>query len=109
VVAGYFKKELTGKMLYKENMTSKLFEDWFENILLPGIPRKSFVIMDRARFHRKKFLELIARKRRCRVILLPTYSPDLNDIEQQWAIKKRKLRKNAQHHPTFLNALVFNL
>lgn len=109
IVAGYFKSELTGKMLYKENMTAELFEDWFENILLPGVPRKSYIIMDNAPFHRKKVIHAIGRKRKCRVIFLPAYSPDLNNIEQQWAIRKRRLRKNMQHHPTFLNALLFNL
>jgi transposase len=109
VVAGYYKHKLVGKMLYEESMTSKLFENWFEKILLPEIPRKSFIIMDNAPFHNKKALRTIGRKKKCRVIFLPAYSPDLNDIEPQWANAKRKLRKNAQHHPTFFNALIFNL
>jgi len=109
LVAGYFKGELIAKQLYKENTTSALFVDWFANLLLPKIPRKSFIILDNATFHPKKVLRQLARKRKCRILFLPPYSPDLNDIEKQWANKKRKLRKNMQFHPTFFNALLFNL
>ena len=109
LVAGLLKGKLLAKMLYKENTKSGLFEDWFENLLLPKIPRKSFIVLDNATFHRKKRLQRIARKRKCRALFLPPYSPDLNEIEKQWANRKRKLRKNCHHHPTFFNALVFNL
>jgi len=109
LVAGYFKGELVAKMLYKENTKSGIFEDWFKNLLLPTIPRKSYIILDNATFHRKKVLRTLAHRRKCRALFLPPYSPDLNDIEQQWANRKRKLRKNLQHHPSFFNALVFNL
>ena len=109
LVAGYFKGRLVAKMLYNASTKSRLFEDWFENLLLPSVPRKSFIVLDNATFHRKKALRKLARKRKCRLLFLPPYSPDLNDIEKQWANRKRKLRKNIQFHPTFFNALLFNL
>jgi len=96
-------------MLYKENTKHQLFEDWFENLLLTQIPRKSYIVLDNATFHRKKNLHAIARKRKCRLLFLPPYSPDLNDIEKQWANKKRNLRKNAHTHSSFFNALLFKI
>ena len=109
LVAGYHKNRLVGKMLYNENTTSALFENWFKEILLPEIPRKSIIVLDNATFHNRNKLRKIALKKKCRAVFLPPYSPELNDIEQQWAIRKRKLKKNASAHPTFFNALLFNL
>ena len=53
------------------------------------------VIMDNARFHRKKELRKVARGK-VRLLFLPPYSPDYNRIEKSWANMKRFLRDNLQ-------------
>lgn len=45
------------------------------------VPRGSFIVMDNARFHRKKVLKEMAKEAGCRVIFLPAYSPDFSPIE----------------------------
>jgi transposase len=78
---------------YRHTANSAFFEDWFENKLLRDIPKGNTVIMDNARFHRKKELRKIARGK-ARLLFLPPYSPDYNQIEKTWANMKRFLRNN---------------
>jgi transposase len=78
---------------YKQSTGSELFEYWFKDFLLPVIPKGSTVIMDNARFHRKKELHKLARGT-VRLLFLPPYSPDYNPIEKSWANMKRFLCNN---------------
>lgn len=66
---------------YNGTMNPKLFEDWFENVLFPELPKGTVIVMDNASFHRKKQLKLLAKAHECRLIFLPPYSPELNPIE----------------------------
>ena len=63
------------------------------------------VILDHARFHRKKAVQRILKKVGCRALFLPTYSPDLNLIEPQWHSLKTRVRTNRLHGMTFKHAL----
>ena len=78
---------------YRQTTNSAFFEGWFESRLLREIPKGNTVIMDNARFHRKKDLRKIARGKD-RLLFLPPYSPDYNPIEKTWANMKRFLRNN---------------
>jgi len=78
---------------YKQSTTSEFFEYWFNEFLLPAIPKGSTVILDNARFHRKKELYKLARGK-VRLLFLPPYSPDFNPIEKSWANMKRFLNNN---------------
>jgi transposase len=62
---------------YKQSTDSKFFEYWFKGYLLPVIPKGFTVILDNARFHRKKELHKLARGK-VRLLFLPPYSPDYN-------------------------------
>jgi transposase len=72
-----------------------LFEWWFKERLLQKVPKGYTVIMDNAKFHRKKTLKKIARGK-VRLLFLPPYSPDYNPIEKSWANMKRFLCDNMQ-------------
>ena len=109
LVAGLLNNKIVGEMLYKENMKSPLFENWFEFTLIPRIPRKSYIVLDNATFHRKKQLRKLARKYKCKIIFLPPYSPELNPIEKRWANTKKKLRSNSHLFDDFFQAILFNL
>ncbi len=73
---------------------SRLFELWLRVMLCPLLRAGQVVILDNARFHRKKAVERILNKVGCRALFLPTYSPDLNPIEQQWHPFKTRVRTN---------------
>jgi len=48
--------------------------------------------MDNAAFHKRNDIQQLIMRSGHIIEYLPTYSPDLNDIEHQWA-KKKKLRR----------------
>lgn len=102
-------KNLIAPFIYNNTMTSALFESWFEQMLLPCLNnhtkqtgRSCIVILDNARFHRMKHLQDIInqnqadnRQTQKHIILpLPPYSPNLNPIEQTWAVIKKWLRSH---------------
>lgn len=55
-------KNMIAPMIYKNTMTSRLFEKWFKDRLLPTLnqlEQPSIIILDNARFHRMKHLQAI--------------------------------------------------
>ena len=93
IVAAKMGDKLIAPCQYTGTMNHELFEDWFENHLLPELPKETVIVMDNASFHRKEQLYCLAQKFECYLIFLPPYSPDLNPIERFWAWLKRTLRK----------------
>ena len=92
IVAGLCLGKWIAPLQYSGSTDSILFEQWFENCLLKEVGRNKFIIMDNASFHRKSHLTALAETKKCKVIFLPPYSPDLNLIENKWAWLKQKLR-----------------
>ncbi|NJO14463.1 MAG: transposase [Thioploca sp.] len=68
------------------NVNSEIFLTWVTQELLPQLPPKSIIVMDKASFHKR----LDIQESICRAghfLLLP-YSPQLNPIEPKWAQAK---------------------
>jgi transposase len=74
--------------------------------LLEEIPNTCTVIMDNARFHRRKELRKITRGK-ARVLFPPPYSPGYNPIEKTWANMKRFLRNNLNNFQS-IDACIYN-
>jgi transposase len=109
LVAGLHKGKILAEQLYTENTKYQLFEEWFEKRLIPGLQKGCTIVMDNARFHRKKVLEEMASQNGFRMIFLPPYSPDFNPIEKKWGNTKRYLRKAVSKHATLQNAILYYL
>jgi transposase len=95
IVSGYCCGKWVAPLQYNGSTDSILFEYWFEECLLKEV-RGKFIVLDNATFHRKKRLIELAETKKCKVIFLPAYSPDLNPIEKKWAWLKKKIRDSIQ-------------
>jgi len=93
VVAALMGKEIIAPCRYDGTMDYELFEDWFENNLLPALPKGTVIVMDNGSFHRKEQLYCLAQKRECFLIFLPPYSPPRNPIQHFSVWLKRCLQK----------------
>ncbi len=96
---------LIAPLSFEGTCHSRLFELWLHLMLCPLLRVGQVVILDNARFHRKKVVERILAKVGCRAVFLPAYSPDLNPIEQQWHSFKTRVRANRRHGMSFQDAL----
>ena len=90
---------------YNGATDSELFEFWFEKCLLKELSRGKFIVLDNASFHRKARRIELAKHKKCSIIFLPPYSPDLNPIENKWAWLKQKLRDILPGYDSFDLAL----
>lgn len=85
------KKDLIAPMLFQGSLNAEGFEGWLEHFLLPDLTIKpSILLMDNAPIHRKTQIKRRVEKSGHKVLFLPKYSPDLNDIEHDFSAIKRK-------------------
>ncbi|MGB0720122.1 MAG: transposase, partial [Bdellovibrionales bacterium] len=89
---------LIGKLLvsvgfYHTPVNADIFFEWTVRDLLPKLPPHSVVVMDNTTFHKRADIQKAILSAGHILEFLPTYSPDLNPIEHQWAHLKRLRRK----------------
>lgn len=71
-----------------------LFQAYLKNVLIPELPENKILIIDNASFHRvDKEIESMLENKNCKILYLPTYSPDLNPIEKFWSTLKTYVKK----------------
>ena len=91
------RRDVFGNILHIEPLcfnytaNSAFFIEWFRKRLVKSIPKGATIIMDNATHHPKKKLSNLARRHGVKLLFLPTYSPDLNPLEKDWANMKRAL------------------
>lgn len=82
--------------IFKGTCNTELFNEWLEKILIPELPEKQIIIMDNASIHKNRKTREIIEEAGHILLYLPPYSPDLNPIENRFAIIKQALKtKNA--------------
>ena len=105
IVAGQVDGEFMAPMIYKESMTSDFFVEWFKRQLLPVLKTPHVIVMDNASFHPKNSLDELCIQDKHFFLPLPPYSPDLNPIEQAWAILKKKVTDLLRKVPNIFECL----
>ena len=73
--------------------TREVFEAYGEHFLAPTLKPGQIVVMDNLGAHRPKRVRELIEERGCELIYLPSYSPDLNPIEEAFSKVKHILRK----------------
>ncbi len=78
--------------LTEANVDADIFNLWLEQLLIPKLPPKAVIVMDRATFHRRSDTKTLIKASGHTPEYLPAYSPDLelelDDIEHKWAQAK---------------------
>jgi transposase len=65
--------------------TAGVFEVYVEWVLAPSLRRGQIVIMDNLSIHETDTVRELVEQRRCKLLYLPPYFPDLNPIEEAFS------------------------
>ena len=92
------------------NCRKALVIDYLEQLFMECKPELlTVIVLDNATFHKsQKTIDLIKGKK-CEVIFLPAYSPDLNPIENMWAHLKSFVKKVKKMFSNFEETLDYAL
>jgi transposase len=82
-------------MVVEGATTSRVFETYIEGVLAPTLKPGQVVVMDNLGAHRPKRVRELIEARGCQLLYLPSYSSDLNPIEEALSKIKHILRKIA--------------
>lgn len=100
-----FTKKMIAPYVFEGYTDSTRFNNWLEKCLLPELKPGQVVIMDNAAFHKSKRTKELIESVGCKLLFQPAYSPDLNPIENQWAVLKRKFRQHKHKFDNFNDAV----
>jgi transposase len=105
IIAAYGAKKLKAPLRFEGYTDTTVFNHWVKTCLVPVLKPGQTVIIDNASFHKSADTERMIQKCGCSLKFLPTYSPDLNPIEQQWAILKARIRKHRAPEQSLTDSL----
>jgi transposase len=69
------------------------FGRYMREVLAPRLEAGQIVLMDNLSVHRSKWVRELIEERGCELWLLPSYSPDMNPIEEAFSKVKNLLRR----------------
>ena len=93
LIAAQREEQVLGPFRSRGTCDTVLFNMWVKDFFLPELKPGQLVIMDNAAFHKPQETKKLIQTGGCRVLFLPSYSPDLNPIEQVWANIKKKCKE----------------
>lgn len=85
---------------------SEIFEVYVEHFLAPTLSEGQVVVLDKLGAHRTQRIRELIEERGAELVFLPSYSPDLNPIEEAFSKIKNILRKvGARTHEALVEAM----
>jgi len=88
IIAAYHQKKLQAPFRFKGHTNTTVFNTWLVPLLVAG----QIVILDNGAFHKSLQTRKIIEAAGAHLLFLPSYSPDMNKIEPQWAKLKARIR-----------------
>jgi transposase len=96
-----------GECMCIEGATDKeVFEAYVEEALAPSLVAGQVVVLDGLGAHRTARVRELIEGRGCDLVFLPSYSPDLNPIEEAFSKIKHLVRKAAERTREALNEAI---
>jgi transposase len=93
-------------MAVKGATDSEVFEVYEEHFLAPKLRDGQVVVLDGLGAHRSKRIRELIEARGAELVFLPSYSPDMNPIEEAFSKIKNTLRKvGARTHEALVEAM----
>ena len=92
--------KLLAPLTFEGSCNRDLFETWLKNCLLPVLEPGDIIIIDNASFHKGESIKEMVEEVGCEIWYLPPYSPDLNKIENWWAVLKTWMKQRLKEFQT---------
>ena len=105
MIAGWCQRRILAPLTFEGYCNTVLVEAWVEQVLVPELKPGQVVVIDNASFHKSATTRALIEQAGCKLLFLPSYSPDLNKIEKFWARLKHYLRKTINQFEDFWDAV----
>ena len=92
MIAALNKNLLLAPFVFTGFTNTAIFKTYIKEVLLPVLIPGKVIVMDNASFHKSQEIKDLIESAGCKLLFLPKYSPDLNPIENYWAILKLKTK-----------------
>ena len=105
MISGLNNNKIIAPLILEGTVDKQVFESYVEQILIPDLKPDQIVIMDNINFHKSPKVKELIENSSCKIMFLPTYSPDLNLIEHYWFKIKNDIRKISGQFSDFIDAV----
>jgi transposase len=82
-----------GSMTLEGATDALAFEAYVEHVLAPSLSEGQVVVLDKLVAHRTEKVKDLIEQRGADLMFLPSYSPEMNPIEEAFSKKKQLVRK----------------
>ena len=92
-VAALTEQGMAGPWHFQGTLTARVFVAYLDTILLPLLLTGKTLILDNHPVHRSQRVLAFFERHQIKYVFLPTYSPELNPIEEAWSKFKQFLKR----------------